>query len=259
MIRRYRKMKRKVIPVLVLCAAMLIPAVPADAKKLSSSNAAAKAARSEVPGATVTEVDTDRESGYLVYEVSLVKGKKEYDLKYRASNAQLITYEWDLFQHYNWSGGKHISKKKIRKKALNKVSGATVKSIYLEYDDDGDEYKVLLKKGKKNYTLEYDAGNGKLISYKWKLTNAAASSSGSSSGSTSSNSGIISEAEAKKIAAAQAPDTAEFVKVHLEYDDGRQVYEIEMRDGDGYPYTEYEFTIDAKTGKILESDVDVDD
>ena len=248
-------MKRKVIPVLVLCAAMLIPAVPTNAKKLSSSSAAIKAARSEVPGATVTEVDTDHENGYLVYEVSLVKGKKEYDLKYRASNAKLITYEWDLFLHYNWSGRKHISKKKIRKKALNKVSGATVKSIYLEYDDDGDEYKVLLKKGKKNYTLEYDAGNGTLVSYKWKLTSTAASSSGSSSGSTSSNSGIISEAKAKKIAAAQAPDTAKFVKVELDYDDGRQVYEIEMRDG----YTEYDFTIDAKTGKILESDVDMDD
>ena len=45
------------------------------------------------------------------------------------------------------------------------------------------------------------------------------------------------------------------VYVKLERDDGRTVYEGEMRSG----RTDYEFTIDAYTGAVLEWDTDWDD
>ena len=46
-----------------------------------------------------------------------------------------------------------------------------------------------------------------------------------------------------------------YIKATLDHDDGRAVYEIEFRH-DG---TEYEYKIDAETGKILDKDVDYDD
>ena len=46
-----------------------------------------------------------------------------------------------------------------------------------------------------------------------------------------------------------------FTKVKLDWDDGRQVYEIEFV----YNGTEYEFDIDARSGRILESDRDYAD
>ena len=44
------------------------------------------------------------------------------------------------------------------------------------------------------------------------------------------------------------------VSCKLDWVDGRQVYEVELRDG----RTEYEFEIDAQTGSILSRDVDYD-
>jgi hypothetical protein len=63
--------------------------------------------------------------------------------------------------------------------------------------------------------------------------------------------GIISEAQAKQIALAQVPG-ATSIRIHLDYDDGRQTYEGEIIKG----YTEYDFEIDAVTGVILEWDID---
>lgn len=45
-----------------------------------------------------------------------------------------------------------------------------------------------------------------------------------------------------------------FTKAKLENDDGQSVYEIEFRNGN----TEYDYTIDAFKGSILEWDKDTD-
>ena len=45
-----------------------------------------------------------------------------------------------------------------------------------------------------------------------------------------------------------------FQKVELDRDDGRLEYELEFRSG----RTEYEYTIDATTGAVLDAEVDRD-
>lgn len=73
----------------------------------------------------------------------------------------------------------------------------------------------------------------------------------------SSTSSYISADRAKEIALADAgvpAADAVFLRAQLDWDDGRQVYEVELRSG----RTEYEFEIDAKTGGIVSRDVDYD-
>ena len=85
-----------------------------------------------------------------------------------------------------------------------------------------------------------------------------ADSFGSSQTSTS-NKEIITESEAKKIAlehAGVSSKKATFVKSKLDWDDGRRVYEVEFYADD---YTEYDYEIDASTGKILSYDYDAED
>ena len=65
---------------------------------------------------------------------------------------------------------------------------------------------------------------------------------------------VITAEQAKAIAKAQAPSTATVVKCELDEDDGRWVYELELRDG----RTEYECDINAVTGVILDWEVDHD-
>ena len=68
--------------------------------------------------------------------------------------------------------------------------------------------------------------------------------------------GAVDTAEqAKAIAKAKAPSTATVVKCELDEDDGRWVYELELRDG----RTEYECDINAVTGVILDWEVDTND
>lgn len=88
------------------------------------------------------------------------------------------------------------------------------------------------------------------------------SSEGSASAATDpvnpSQDARITVDQARQIAldhAGLTEDQVQMRKMNLDWDDGRQEYEIEFyRDG-----MEYEYTIDASDGTILEADRDIDD
>lgn len=231
--------KRLLFSSMFLCAALLIPGT-LSAKQINSAEDAKQLAKAKVAGATVGETDTDYKNNDLVYEVDLYKGNKEYQLTYKASNAKLIKYEWELFDKSS-AEDVLLSKKKIKSLAKKKVGGGSVQSIHLEYDDGVSEYKVQIAKGSKTYQLVYHAGLGKLLSYEWEITgNSGKASSGS-----------VTAAKAKKIAKKKVPG-ATIIKCELDKDDGISVYEIEMVKGQ----MEYELTINAENGDIIEYDSD---
>lgn len=67
----------------------------------------------------------------------------------------------------------------------------------------------------------------------------------------SNNTGDIGEAEAKRIALSEVPGAADSdIRIYQEYDDGRLVYEGEIR----YNGMEYDFEIDAADGRIIDWD-----
>lgn len=214
-----------------------------EAKKMTSADEAEKAALKKVPSATVVKVESDDDDGTAVYEVELLKDGKEHNFEYRASDGKLIQYGWEINNPpQSDQEKKDLSRKSIQKKAQKKVKKATVLSTALKYDDGRSEYKVKLKKGSKTYTLVYDSKSGSLSEYEWEIT------------SSPSSSGKISLEKAKSIAKKKAPG-ASIVKAKLDHDDGVQVYEIELVKGN----YEYEVKIDARTGKILEFEKDIED
>ena len=79
----------------------------------------------------------------------------------------------------------------------------------------------------------------------------------SNTGNTSSN-GLITAEQAKSKALTHAGLTSSqvsFVQAKLEWDDGRQIYDVEFYTTD---YKEYDYEIDAKTGTVLSFDYDAD-
>ena len=80
-------------------------------------------------------------------------------------------------------------------------------------------------------------------------SNKSSSSSSKNSSSSSSSSDLIGTSKAKEIALNKAGG-GRVVSIKLDREDGRQVYEGEVHDSK----YEYEFEIDAKTGKIREWD-----
>ena len=80
----------------------------------------------------------------------------------------------------------------------------------------------------------------------------------SASGSESKASSVISEAKAKEIALSHAglkESEVSFVRVKLDWDDGRQEYEVDFYKDN----VEYDYEIDAVSGKIFSADKEIDD
>lgn len=125
----------------------------------------------------------------------------------------------------------------IAKEAIN-VSNATVVKNVLEYDDGIQVYDVDLISGNTKYTFEINATTGAILEQSQEQVTTGTAASGDISADDA-------VAAAKKAAGISSGTV---VKNHLDVDDGRRVYEIEIVDN-GY---EYDFEIDATTGAVLE-------
>ena len=89
----------------------------------------------------------------------------------------------------------------------------------------------------------------------------AASASVQAAPNTNASAGKVDEARAKEIALTHAgvkAADATVTKSKLDYDDGRQVYEIEFYVSGSSSYTEYDYEIEAATGKIVGYDHDAE-
>lgn len=245
-----RKQKKKVqhklntwiLGAIMVCMAVVMVCMGstiASAKAISSMEQAKKLARQKVKTATITEVEQDTDDGVAVYEVSLDKGNKEYNLKYRHSDGKLLEYEWKKLpgvEHADQTEA-NVSKAKIKKKALKKVKNASVRSIRLYIEVARMEYKVRLQKGNYRYTLVYDAKNAKLLEYEKKY---GKSGTGAST-SVASTSKDIGKKEAKKIALRMLPG-ATVIEIERNKDGGTVYYKVELVK-DHY---EYEVVINAE-------------
>ncbi len=115
---------------------------------------------------------------------------------------------------------------------------------HFDYEDGVAVYVVEFYVEQTEYDYEIDAASGEI---RKKSFDAAAIPA------TSSSSITVEQAKALALEHTGLTEAdVSFTKAKLENDDGRTVYEIEFRQGT----TEYEYTIDANTGNILEYDRD---
>ena len=130
-----------------------------------------------------------------------------------------------------------------------KAADATITKSKLDYDDGRQVYEIEWYANGAKYDYEIDAATGKIVSYDYDAENYTPSQS------TNTNANVkISEATAKQIALSSVPGAtaANIYKFKLDFDDGRWEYEGEIR----YGTMEYDFTIDANTGAIIEWDME---
>lgn len=156
-------MNKKVIAMGLALSIGVLPAVTAQAKRITSSAQAEKLASEYVKDATVLFVEEDEDDGITVYEVDMKKGSKKYELLYQASNGKLIEYKWEKTGHRRSS--KKVSEKEIRRQAEKNIKNATITEV--DYDSEDAKYEVELITKSKKYELDYSA-DGTLISYKWE-------------------------------------------------------------------------------------------
>lgn len=152
------------------------------------------------------------------------------------------------------SASGNISTETAKSKALADAgissSAATFIKAKLDYDDGIPVYDVEFYTSSHEYDYEIDARTGAVRSRDIEALEIAPQQQGSS------NSSYIGVEKAKSIALGHAGvSNVTYTKAKLDEDDGQVVYEIEFYKGG----VEYEYTIRAADGSILEYDSEWDD
>ncbi|MCC8139412.1 MAG: PepSY domain-containing protein [Lachnospiraceae bacterium] len=139
------------------------------------------------------------------------------------------------------------------------ASDVTFIKAHQDTDDGVAVYDIEFYSSTTEYEYEIRVSDGAIVDKSVEALKTASASSGNTASSGSTDSGsYISVDEAKAIALNRAGLSASdvvFEKAKLEKDDGIMEYEIEFYQGN----MEYECTINAVTGAILEYEADWDD
>lgn len=204
-------------------------------------------------------VKPDWDDGVRIYEVEFYTASQEYDYEIHAETGDILSRdreaEWNgtaASGSSNTGSTTDIGEAKAKSVALSHagISESDTSYIYAKKDwDDGRwVYDVEFWADGKEYDYEILASNGTILSYDYDAEYQW-------NGSSSTSGDTISTEKVKSIVTDRAGVSGTFRELKLERDDGRTVYEGEMRSG----RTDYEFTIDAYTGAVLEWDTDWDD
>ena len=207
--------------------------------------------------AKFVKVERDRDDGRLLYEVEFYAGNKEYDYEILASDGTILSYDADIEGYRipsSTSTGTDIGAEKAKEIALQHAGVSASNAVFVkaerEYDDGRLTYDVDFYAGNKEYDYEILASDGTILSYDADIEGYRIPSS-----TSSSSSGYISVERAKEIAlqhAGLSSSGVNFDKAEFDHDDGRAEYEIEFH----HNFREYEYTIDAASGTILEAERD---
>lgn len=148
------------------------------------------------------------------------------------------------------SAASAITKDQAKSIALQdaNVSESDAQFIWVKEDrDDGRAiYEVEFYANGTEYDYEIEQSTGRILSSDHDIENY---SPNTGANANSGNGAIISLDEARTLVLARVPGaTANDVRIQLDRDDGRQIYEGEIY----YNQMEYEFEIDASSGNIIE-------
>ena len=216
--------------------------------------------------AGISESETDRlrvkldyDDGVQEYEVTFYVGNREYDYDIDASTGTIRSFDSEIEDDYNIASAPSATPAAAASSSGAAITEAEAKQIALDHagvsesetermrvklgrDDGVQEYEVNFYVGNREYDYDINAATGEIRSYDSEIDDDYVSS-------TEAAGAAISEDEARATVVARVSGaSASDVRLYLERDDGRMVYEGELI----YNGTEYEFQIDAATGDVLD-------
>lgn len=217
----------------------------------------------------------DTEDGTSVYEVSFTANGFDYEYVIKASNGKILEADRDAVKESvskdvkaekpaksdTTSSGDGISLKEAKNIALKHAgissSAAAFVKTEKDYEDGVEVFEIEFYSGNTEYDYEIRVSNGEIISFDKDIENYSIPSKNSGSSQTPS-SNYIGVDKAKSIAlkdAGLSSSSVTFTKAKLDREDGVRVYEIEFFTSD----KEYEYEINASSGKIRDKDVEFND
>ena len=210
-----------------------------------AQEAALKAAGIEAADADISATTLSEVAGVACYKVEFTSGEYAYAYTINAETGAVMEMS---SQAQNATGIGTVDEAEAQKIALEhagvKAADATIIRSKLDYEDGRQVYDIEWYAGGAKYDYEIAADTGEIISSAYEEKTVGANS----------NNVTVSEADAKKTALDRVSGATDkdIYEWKLDYDDGRSEYEGKII----YGGTEYEFTIDAATGSIIEWDAE---
>ena len=265
---------QKKLAAIAVCGALVISGVSFSMSQADASTSAAligmgKGADIALSDAGLKENQVNdltakyrTENGLSFYTVTFTSGSYTYEYRVNAVDGSILQADRNAVTQEAETGTttesqttttKKITKAKAKSIALKhagvSASKATFVKAKLDYEDGRRVYEIEFYSGNTEYDYEILASNGKIISYDKDIENYKIPRKNTSSST------YIGKAKAKSIAlkdAGVSASSATFTKTKLDYEDGIRVYEIEFYTNSA----EYEYELNAKTGKIRDMDVE---
>lgn len=265
---------QKKLAAIAVCGALVISGVSFSMSQADASTSAAligmgKGADIALSDAGLKENQVNdltakyrTENGLSFYTVTFTSGSYTYEYRLNAVDGSILQADRNAVTQETETGTttgsqttttKKITKAKAKSIALKhagvSASKATFVKAKLDYEDGRRVYEIEFYSGNTEYDYEILASNGKIISYDKDIENYKIPRKNTSSST------YIGKAKAKSIAlkdAGVSASSATFTKTKLDYEDGIRVYEIEFYTNSA----EYEYEINARTGKIRDMDVE---
>ena len=222
------------------------------------------------PDGTIKEISFDFENGRAVYEGELLYNGREYEFDIDAVSGDILKWRddgpMDPDDQPIPDDGAYIGLEKAKEIALQRLPGAQVLELKLDRDDGRVIYEGELATDTLEADFEIDALTGDILKWEEEArrgsatqatqapTQATQAPSGNASTPTNPSAGYLGLAQVQEIVLAKVPGGT-IRDLEFDYEDGRPVYEGEVRQG----RLEVDFEIDALTGHILKWETDYDD
>lgn len=226
----------------------LIPLPEAKEKALADAGVTAA-------DASFTKEKLDRDDGVYHYEIAFISGGKKYEYDVNATTGEVLEKGVENVQSAQTPTPDTglIPLSEAKEKALFDAGVAAADASFTKEKMDRDDgryvYEIDFVSANGRYDYEIDAVTGEVLDKDWE----SVSFSGGSADAT-----YIGVDEAKEAALTHAGLTAAqvtFTKAKAEKDDGRHLYDIEFF----ADHVEYEYEVDAVTGRVIDFEKDVDD
>ena len=207
------------------------------------------------------KISKDKENGADIYDVDFTTKDRSYDYDVLRNSGEIINSSYEVLSasntgETNSSAGtaSTITQDQAKTIALEDAgvqeSDAQFIRVQEDYDDGRAVYEIEFYANGTEYDYEIAKDSGAIVKCDYDIENYTPQSGAGNSGT------IISLEQAQELALSRVSGaTASNIRIHLDHDDGRQIYEGEIY----YNWTEYEFEIDASTGNFIEWSVDYKD
>lgn len=226
----------------------------------AAQEAALKAANIAVANAAISATTLSETAGIVCYKVAFTSGKYTYDYSINAETGavmEMSSRDLDVSGSNSnvpaptqtVTGTGTVDEAKAQEIALNhagvKAADATITKSRLDYDDRRQVYEIEWYADGAKYDYEIAADTGEIIKAGYEEKTVV---------TNNSTSGTVSEADARKTVLDRVSGATErdLYEWKFDYDDGIPEYEGKII----YGGVEYEFTIDATNGSVIEWDAE---